>query len=144
MKSLIAALSVALAGAAAAGVVAHASAKTHVVKVTEREYHITLSQTKLAPGKVELMITNKGKLAHALAIAGPGIAGTKKTAMIEPGKTAALSVTLRSGAYSLWCPVPGHASLGMKAALTAAAGSTGGPAGTTPTTTGSGGGQAWG
>ena len=145
MKSLIAALSVALVGAAAAGVVAHASAKTQVVKVTEREYHVTLSKTKLAPGKVRFVVKNSGKFAHALQIAGTGISGKKKTAMIKPGQTATLTVTLGSGTFSLWCPVPGHAALGMKAALTSASSSGGGSASTTPTTTDSGGGgEAWG
>lgn len=150
MKSLIAALAVALAGAAAAGVVAHASAKTRVVKVSEREYHITLSTTKLAPGKVEFVIKNTGKLAHALKISGPGISG-KRIPLIHPGKTATLTVTLRSGTYFIWCPVPGHAALGMKTSLKAVsssgsgsgAGSGAGSGTTTPTTTG-GGGEAWG
>jgi hypothetical protein len=62
-----------------------------------------------------------------------------------------LLVTFKRGAYSLWCPVPGHAARGMKAKLltitqsggvspttTSAGGGSGG------TTTDGGGGEAWG
>jgi hypothetical protein len=45
-----------------------------------------------------------------------------------------LIVTLKKGAYSLWCPVPGHAAQGMKATLTAPGGAAGGGTGTTTTT----------
>ena len=148
MKILLLA-ALALAGAAVAGVVAHASASKTTIRVTEREYKISVSATKAAAGPVRFEIKNTGKYAHALAIAGAGV--SKKTPMIKPGKTAVLLVTLKQGAYSLWCPVPGHAALGMKAKVTAPtpAGGGGGGAVTTSgggggTTTDDGGGAAWG
>ena len=138
-----AALAVALLGAAAAGVVAHASASTKTITVTEREYHITVSG-KGAVGSVKFVVKNTGKLTHALEIAGPGVKG-KKTPLIKPGKSATLTVTLKAGSYTLWCPVPGHAALGMKTALTVAGASGGAaPTNVAPTTTTSGGGgEAW-
>jgi len=148
---LAAALTAALLGAAAAGVVAHASATTKTIKVTEKEYKIGLSTRTGATGSVLFVIKNTGKFTHQLAIAGPGLK-TKKSAMVRPGKTVRLKVTLRSGKYSLWCPIPGHAALGMKATLTVPRASTAAPASapvtTTPTTTSpgdsGGGGEAWG
>jgi uncharacterized cupredoxin-like copper-binding protein len=140
-------LAVALLGAAAAGVVAHASASSKTIAVTEKEYKITLTPKKATPGSVVFAVKNVGHYTHALAISGPGVA-TKKTALIKPGKTATLKVTLKAGTYTLWCPVPGHAAKGMKTKLTVP-GAAGGPTPTTTTDTGSsgggggGGGDAW-
>jgi uncharacterized cupredoxin-like copper-binding protein len=135
MKILLLAV-LALAGAATAGVVAHASASKTTIRVTEREYKVGLSAKTAPAGVVRFQIKNTGKLTHELEIAGPGV--TKKTPMIKPGKSAVLTVTLRAGSYSLWCPVPGHAAHGMKAALTVTGPATAGGAstsGTSDTTT---------
>jgi uncharacterized cupredoxin-like copper-binding protein len=148
---LVAALAVALAGAAVAGVVAHATTDAKTIKVTEKEFKITVTG-KPAAGADRFVIKNTGKYAHALSIAGPGIK-SKRTPLIKPGKSAVLAVTLKSGAYTLWCPVPGHAAEGMKTSfkIAGAAGgggtNTGGGGYTAPTdtdTTGDGGAPAWG
>lgn len=152
--TVAAALAVALLGAAAAGVVAHASTsttRTKTIRVTEREYRIGLSTRTGAAGSVLFVVTNKGRLTHQFAIAGPGLK-EHKSPMIRPGNTVRLKVTLKAGKYSIWCPLPGHAALGMKTTLTVpgstSSGGTsyGGGATTTtaPTTTSSGGGEAWG
>jgi plastocyanin len=149
---LIATLIAAAAGAAAAGVAAHAGATAKTITVTAREYHIGLSTSKTTAGPATLVVKNAGKLAHQIEIKGPGV--TKKTPLLQPGKKATLKVKLASGKYAVWCTVPGHAALGMKATLTvagAASGSSGSTSGgsttTTSTTTTSGGGggdNAWG
>ena len=127
-------LATALAGAGVVGVVADAQVKVPTVAVTLKEYKITPA-AKLKAGAVTLVVANKGTIPHALAIAGPGL--RKKTAMLAPGKTAKLTVTLKDGAYSLWCPVGNHAALGMK--LTAKIGSVAAAGGgTTGATTGGG------
>jgi uncharacterized cupredoxin-like copper-binding protein len=137
---------VALLGAALAGVVAHASAntKTKTITVKEKEYRLILSTRKSTAGPTRFIVKNTGKLAHAFAIAGPGLK-TKRTKTIKPGASATLSVTLKSGAYTVWCPMPGHAALGMKATITVSGAAAGGAGTTTPaTTTDTGGGGAWG
>ena len=143
-----AALAAALAGAALAGVVAHATATVKTINVTEKEFHITLSTRKAAVGPVRFVIKNTGKVGHRLAISGPGLK-TKRTALIKPGKSATLAVTLKSGTYALWCPVPGHAAQGMKTSITVPGSTTGGSGGSggggttsTPATTTDG--EAWG
>jgi uncharacterized cupredoxin-like copper-binding protein len=147
---LVAALALALAGAAVAGVVAHATADAKTVNVTEKEFKITVTG-KPAKGADKFVIKNTGRYAHALSIAGPGIK-SKRTPLIKPGRSAVLNVTLKSGTYTIWCPVPGHAAEGMKTSfkIAGAAGgggtSTGGGGGgygasTDSTTTG---GEAWG
>jgi uncharacterized cupredoxin-like copper-binding protein len=130
---LLAALAV--AGAAVAGVVAHASAAKTTIRVTEREFRIGLSATRASAGPVRFEIKNTGKYPHALAIAGVGVKA--RTKLIPPGRTAVLLVTLKRGVYSLWCPVPGHAAQGMKAKVTTPG--AGGAATTTMTATTTGG-----
>jgi uncharacterized cupredoxin-like copper-binding protein len=133
---LVAALALALAGAAVAGVVAHATADAKTIKVTEKEFKITVIG-KPAKGADRFVIKNTGQYAHALSIAGPGIK-SKRTPLIKPGKSAVLNVTLKSGTYTIWCPVPGHAAEGMKTSFkTAGAASSGGGG---DTSTGGGGG----
>ena len=93
------------AGAAAQGV---------AVQVKEVEYKITLSTHKVKHGTVTFSVQNAGKIAHNLTIQ-----GGKHTANIAPGKSAKLTVTLKKGAYTLYCSVPGHRQLGMVTKLTA-------------------------
>jgi uncharacterized cupredoxin-like copper-binding protein len=122
-------------GALALGLNARASTHTARVTVTEREYRMTVSRATLSAGTVTLMIVNRGKIAHSFAIKGPGvskrIAGT-----IAPGGRRTLVVHLKSGNYTLWCPLPGHAAKGMKATISVSGGTAG--SGTTTTTGGGG------
>ena len=112
---LLAILALGVLGAATAGVVAHASPAKTTINVTEREYSIKLSARKAPVGVVHFVIKNTGKYSHALSLKGGGI--SKRTPLIKPGKTATLTVNLKKGSVALWCPVPGHAALGMKATL---------------------------
>jgi uncharacterized cupredoxin-like copper-binding protein len=134
-----AALTMAVAGAALAGVMAHATATKTTVKVTEREYRITLVG-KPKVGVDRFVVKNTGTLSHGLVIAGPGV--KKRIALLRPGKSAVLVVTLKAGKYTIWCPVAGHAALGMKTAVKVGAVATGstGSSTSSSTTTGS----AWG
>jgi uncharacterized cupredoxin-like copper-binding protein len=99
----------ALAPLAAAHTVAHASAAS-TVRVTEKEFSIKLSTGSLArPGTVTFEVKNAGKMKHNFRING------KQTRMIQPGKTASLTVVFKKKAsYHYICAVPGHAALGMK------------------------------
>jgi plastocyanin len=126
-------LALAVAGAALAGVSALSGTTTTRVTVTEVEYKLTLSRTHLSVGKTTLVVVNKGKLAHSLSISGPGLKKRLIPGTIKPGTSRSMTVTLKSGTYTLWCPVPGHAALGMKTRLMAAGTGTG--AGTSGTTT---------
>jgi uncharacterized cupredoxin-like copper-binding protein len=87
-----------------------ASAASTTIRVSEKEFSIKLSQTSLArPGTVTFDVKNAGKMAHNFRING------KQTRLIQPGKTATLTVTFKKNAsYHYICAVPGHAALGMK------------------------------
>jgi len=125
-----AAVSLALAGAAVAAVVGHRAAHATKVAVTESEYKIAVAPASLKAGTYAFVVHNKGKLTHALDIGGPGLA-TVKVPAIAPGKTRTVTVKLGGGTFTLWCPIPGHAALGMKRTLTVAG---------TPASSGGGGG----
>ena len=112
----VAALALASGATVAATVLAAtpASASTGAtsIKATETDFHIALSKSSFKAGKYVFDAVNKGQTTHALMITGPGI----KMAMtkdIQPGQSATLAVTLKKGAYDIFCPIPGHKALGM-------------------------------
>lgn len=114
--SLVAAL--ALAGAAV-GALAHGNRPaTPTVRVTEREYRISVSRASLPAGRVRLVIHNAGRIAHRLSIAGPGLT-VASTPLIQPGATQTPTVTLGKGPFTLWCPLGHHAAAGMKTSVAA-------------------------
>jgi len=102
----------ALAGPALAGPAHTAKKAGTTVKVTATEFKFVLSPSSAKAGAITFTIVNKGKLAHDFAIGG------KKSALIQPGKTGKLTVTLRAGSYPYKCTVPGHAAAGMKGTFT--------------------------
>jgi uncharacterized cupredoxin-like copper-binding protein len=108
----VAALALASGATVLAAAPASASTSTTTVKATETDFHIALSKTSFKTGKYVFDAVNKGQTTHALMITGPGI----KMAMtkdIQPGQSATLAVTLKKGAYDIFCPIPGHKALGM-------------------------------
>src|SRR5262249_51608263 len=82
------------------------------VKAKESEFKIALSTSTVKAGTVTFDVSNAGKIQHDLAIQ-----GGKKTALINPGSSATLTVTLKKGSYTLYCTVPGHRQAGMVAKL---------------------------
>ena len=102
----------ALAASVLAAVPASATTGATSVKATETDFHIALSKSSFKSGRYVFDAVNKGQTTHALMITGPGI----KMAMtkdIQPGQSATLAVTLKKGAYDIFCPIPGHKALGM-------------------------------
>jgi plastocyanin len=89
---------------------AHAAPKS--VPVTESEFKIELPSKSLSPGSYTFDLTNKGQAGHDLVVDGPGVSD-KKTPVIGSGKTAKLTVELKSGTYDFYCSVPGHKQAGM-------------------------------
>jgi uncharacterized cupredoxin-like copper-binding protein len=107
--ALVAALVAAVVAAAPVG--ARSAATT--VSVTEKEFGIKLSTRSVAHGVVTFRVRNVGDVPHDFKIAG------KKTATIQPGKSATLTVRFaKAGRYAFACSVAGHASMGMKGVLT--------------------------
>ena len=130
-------LAAAVAGAAAAAILTHSATKASRITVTEREFRLTLSRRTFKPGTVTFVVMNRGKLRHSLAIRGPGVS-RRIRGTIAPGGERTLVARLSRGTYTLWCPVPGHAAMGMKTTIRSAASTSSTGMTTTVTTTGSG------
>jgi uncharacterized cupredoxin-like copper-binding protein len=96
----------------AKGGAATGAAKT--VQVQESEFKILPASIAVPHGTVTFTVKNVGKITHDLSITGLA----KKSALINAGGTGTLVVTLAKGTYTLYCSVPGHRQLGMKATLT--------------------------
>lgn len=108
-------------GNSATGTAPPARSATPGTQVTAglAEYHITLSAQHFTPGSYTFTAKNDGKTEHALEIEGPGVENRTKGLM--PGDSASLTVTLRPGTYTVYCPIDGHKDLGMKTAITVGA-----------------------
>jgi plastocyanin len=81
------------------------------VAVSGKEYMFTPSSISVSHGTVTFRFTNRGKIGHDLNVDG------KTTPVINPGKTAAITVSLKKGTYRFICTVTGHAKLGMRGTL---------------------------
>ena len=95
---------------------AKAGSKTVAAKpiaVQESEFKIVLASKSVAHGAIAFDVKNVGKIPHDLALQ-----GGSKTALLNAGQSATLTVTLKPGTYTLYCTVPGHRAAGMVAKLT--------------------------
>jgi uncharacterized cupredoxin-like copper-binding protein len=83
------------------------------VTATETEFHIALSKSTFSPGQYTFTAVNKGHLQHDLVIDGPGVSDEKTQGLLAPGQSGSVTVTLKAGAYDIFCGVPGHKAEGM-------------------------------
>jgi plastocyanin len=69
-------------------------------------------------GDVTLTLDNPGgnQLPHAIEIEGNGV--EDETATLEPGRSGSVTVDLRPGRYTFYCPVGDHREDGMEGTLT--------------------------
>jgi FtsP/CotA-like multicopper oxidase with cupredoxin domain len=86
---------------------------------------VTLSEFKINPSMINvatggsIVVTNSGSVTHNLGVKGTSL----KTEMLAPGKSGKLDLkSLKSGTYTVYCQVPGHAEAGMTAMLHVGAG----------------------
>jgi hypothetical protein len=94
-----------------------APASRNQVIAVETDNHIALSRTTFTPGTYTFVAENKASdLPHALTVLGSDV--NKATPTLAPGKTASITVTLRSGRYDIYCPVTDHKLLGMNLEVT--------------------------
>jgi uncharacterized cupredoxin-like copper-binding protein len=112
-RLLIAAVVVVVGALAVAGVV---SAKTTLnLKASKTALKFNVKTLHARHGKVTLVMTNPSSFSHAIAVEGHGVDKDGKT--VGKGKTSRVTVTLRKGTYTFFCPVDGHKAAGMKGKL---------------------------
>jgi len=67
-------------------------------------------------GKVTISMDNPSPVMHGIGVRGSGV--DKKAATVGQGAVSTISVALKPGTYTFFCPVPGHEAGGMKGTLT--------------------------
>ena len=87
------------------------------VSVTLSEWKVELSARTIGAGTVTFTVANVGTIPHALEVEGQGI--EQETAVIQPGASATLTLTLKPGTYEVYCPLgnDSHKKLGMETEL---------------------------
>jgi len=72
--------------------------------------------TLTAPaGRITIRMTNPSQLQHAVALQVSGVAAGQ---VVGYGGVSEVTATLSPGAYTFYCPVPGHRAAGMAGTLT--------------------------
>jgi uncharacterized cupredoxin-like copper-binding protein len=104
------------------------STKATSIKVSinsAKEFAFTLSPKSAPHGVITFTVTNGGNLPHDFELcskpsSSPSATSCtgKKTALISPGASAKLTVTVaKAGSYQYLCTVSGHAAAGMRGLL---------------------------
>jgi plastocyanin len=72
-------------------------------------------------GTVTISMKNPSStgMPHGIAVQGNGV--DKDGPTVQPGGTSTVTVTLKPGTYTYYCPVAGHEAAGMKGTLTVTA-----------------------
>ena len=112
-----AAAAAALALAASGGSAAARTAAPSHLQVTEIEYRLLLSRAVVHAGAVQLEDIDGGMDPHDLRLRRGRSGAAIDVPLLEPGQRWDGVVHLRAGVYHLWCPLPGHWQLGMRATL---------------------------
>ena len=66
-------------------------------------------------GTVTIKLTNPSSTSHGIAIEGQGVDRDGK--VVGQGRVSSVTVKLKPGKYTFYCPVPGHRQAGMKGTL---------------------------
>jgi hypothetical protein len=88
--------------------------------VAGNEWRLTLSRKSVVPGRAIIQLQNRGEDDHDLRlqrITRRPDAPVARWAVTPPGGLTELSVRVSRGRYRLWCSLPGHRELGMRATL---------------------------
>ena len=85
--------------------------------MTQVEYRLGLSHATVRAGRVSLEAIDRGRNPHDLRLRRIGSARQIAAPQLGPGQRWASVVSLQPGVYALWCSLPEHARLGMRATL---------------------------
>ena len=88
--------------------------------VEAREYRFTLSRTVLKAGPAIIQLADRGEDPHDFRLVELGRVSARAASVPEtvPGAVTEWRGRLTRGRYKLYCTLPGHAKLGMRAVIT--------------------------
>lgn len=81
------------------------------------EWRVTPAYRELAVGEIEFNAANLGEDDHDFSVRDADGA-TLKAVPLAPGESAGVRLTLAAGTFTLYCSLPGHEELGMRARVT--------------------------
>ena len=93
------------------------TSSTPAVEVRVADFKITPAEVRVGAGVVTLAVANDGPTPHNLTIRDAAGALVMATPEIRPGASETLSGAIAGGTNVLFCSLPGHESLGMRAML---------------------------
>jgi plastocyanin len=88
------------------------------VEKGEDDFAFTKSKLTAKAGTVTIKVANasSNEYPHGIAVEGNGV--DKDGEPAQPGGTSTVTVKLKPGTYTFYCPVPEHEKYGMKGTLT--------------------------
>jgi plastocyanin len=93
------------------------------LRLTVDEYAITPQDVSVPPGRLTLVLRNRGRLTHDVHVRVPSEEPGEQpvdlggTSTAQPGATARGTLTLRPGTYELVCTIQNHDVLGERGTL---------------------------
>jgi uncharacterized cupredoxin-like copper-binding protein len=114
----VAAVSAGAVGVAGVGVAATPPTKLHLKADPGGDLKFTKSKLSTKARRITIVMKNPSSSGseHGIAIEGHGL--DKDGKIVAPGKTSKVTVSVKPGKYTYYCPVEGHRQLGMKGKLT--------------------------
>jgi hypothetical protein len=114
---LLAALAAALLAAPAPG-----AGGPERLLVAGDEWGLVLSRANVNDGRALIQFLNRGEDDHDLRLrrilrSDASVRPIARWRLTAPGEVSSLTLRLRTGRYRLWCSLPGHRKLGMRATL---------------------------
>ncbi len=94
------------------------SVAAETVTLSLTEYKIDPAAPTMKAGVVTIEAKNAGTISHALLLTGASVTAQAPDFSYQPGAAESFTVALAPGTYTFFCPVDGHAGLGMKGTLT--------------------------
>jgi uncharacterized cupredoxin-like copper-binding protein len=92
-----------------------AKTKTVRLKAASSALRFNVKTIRVRHGRVRLIMSNPSRLPHAIAVEGHGIDKDGRT--VGRGGRSTVTVSLKRGRYTFYCPVDGHRAAGMKGRL---------------------------
>jgi plastocyanin len=87
------------------------AAKTIKLSAAKQGLKFNVKTLHARHGKITLKMSNPASFSHAIAV------GSHKGKTVGKGGTSTVTVNLKKGTYTFYCPVPGHRAGGMKGKL---------------------------